>query len=729
MRGHCQRAIPHRADRLPQRRVSLCVRAALLGVMVPMFAAELASATTITVDSLIDATPAVDGACTLREAIINANDDAGDGDCAAGSSEDTIVFSTPGTVTLSSELPTLSDTERTTIDGDIGANGNIDIIVSGNNAVRVFRIASDAVVTLSWLTIGDGSTSGFGGGVRNGGDLLITHSTVSGNTADGYGGGIFNSYIGSLRVDHSTVADNVAGNRGGGIDQNGTAVVVNSTFYGNHASDGGAISAWAGSLTISHSTLVGNSADGLGGGMYVYSPVAFFHSIIASNTAANCASAGSGALTDVSSSLQYGDTSCGAAIPFGDPLLGLLQDNGGPTFTMLPGAGSPAIYAVACDPAVTDDQRGAPRPHGPACDIGAVEVGPMPIVVTSLADTVVVDGMCSLREAIGNANGDDQSGSVDCGSGMGEDRIRFQVPGTITLGSELPGLIDTDRTTIDGDISGQANSDIIVSGNSSTRLFRVGAGASVKMTHLSLVDGLVDVDPADDGGAIYNRGTLILSHCTVSGNSASNYGGAIYNYFSYGSTLTIDNCTFSSNHAGATGGAIDNNSTLTVTNSTFYNNTADAPGGAINAYRGNVEIRNSSLSGNNASSGGAIYIHESYLTVTVANSVFVGNGGGNCGHQGTTGLTDAGGNLRWPATDSSCVGTLANPMLGPLQDNGGPTWTMLPGDDSAAIDAGICDPAVAYDQRGIARPQGVACDIGAVEVVVEVDRIFANGFD
>ena len=92
--------------------------------------------------------------------------------------------------------------------------------------------------------------------------------------------------------------------------------------------------------------------------------------------------------------------------------------------------------------------------------------------------------------------------------------------------------------------------------------------------------------------------------------------------------------------------------------------------------------------------------------------------GGNC--SGT--ITDGGGNLSYP--DTTCPGINADPMLGPLQNNGGPTETMALGPGSAAIDAAndaICAaaPVNNLDQRGIARPQGPHCDIGAVEQIQE----------
>ena len=104
--------------------------------------------------------------------------------------------------------------------------------------------------------------------------------------------------------------------------------------------------------------------------------------------------------------------------------------------------------------------------------------------------------------------------------------------------------------------------------------------------------------------------------------------------------------------------------------------------------------------------------------MTLQNTIVTNSpAGGNC----SASITDGGGNLSYP--DATCPGINGNPLLGPLQDNGGPTHTMalLPG--SAALDAAddaICAaaPVNKRDQRGIARPQGPHCDIGAYEVIL-----------
>lgn len=123
------------------------------------------------------------------------------------------------------------------------------------------------------------------------------------------------------------------------------------------------------------------------------------------------------------------------------------------------------------------------------------------------------------------------------------------------------------------------------------------------------------------------------------------------------------------------------------------------------------------LWGNSATSGAQIF--NSGATPTIDHSVVQGSGSSGVGWN--TGLgTDAGGNPD------------ANPQLGALAGNGGTTQTLLPGAGSSAIDAGndsVCTaaPVNGLDQRGVTRPQGARCDIGAVEVVT--DRIFLNGFD
>ena len=124
-------------------------------------------------------------------------------------------------------------------------------------------------------------------------------------------------------------------------------------------------------------------------------------------------------------------------------------------------------------------------------------------------------------------------------------------------------------------------------------------------------------------------------------------------------------------------------------------------------------MSNSTFSGNSATAGGGI--DNNGGTATLKNTLVASSPtGGNCG--GT--ITDGGGNLSYG--DATCPGINGDPKLGPLQDNGGPTQTMALGAGSAARDAAVdaicaAPPVNNLDQRGVTRPQGAHCDIGAYE--------------
>ena len=221
-------------------------------------------------------------------------------------------------------------------------------------------------------------------------------------------------------------------------------------------------------------------------------------------------------------------------------------------------------------------------------------------------------------------------------------------------------------------------------------------------------------------------------------------GGA--GIFNSGETLTLNDCTITENRTGpgAAGGAIFNSGggTLTVINSTISNNTAsDLGGGFINQQPGaSLTLINSTVSGNTASEtfgGGGIAIVDG--TAELVNTIIANNpSGGDCGFFSTSvSLTSLGHNLDGDNTcNLNSAGDLSgvNPLLGSLQDNGGPTEThaLLP--RSPAIDGGNPAPpgsggnaCEATDQRGISRPQGTACDIGAFELVELFVAHFGSG--
>jgi CSLREA domain-containing protein len=288
------------------------------------------------------------------------------------------------------------------------------------------------------------------------------------------------------------------------------------------------------------------------------------------------------------------------------------------------------------------------------------------------------------------------------------------------------GYVTLTSSTVSGNTGAIRGGGIFNRGNS------LGGG------YLTLTNSTVSGNDARWGGGIINEywGTAILTNTTVNENTASQLGGGIRISGGY---LSLTNSTVSGNAAYYEGGGIHmtghlyHDSTVTVTNSTVSGNTAGVRGGGIanvgrfspRPHGATFAFTNSTVSGNIASSyGGGIHNSSPWISQTTLTNMIVADNSAptdaNCNGDDATSL---GYNL---ADDASCgffaTGDLvvADAMLGPLADNGGPTEThaLLPG--SPAIDAGSVNcPPPSTDQRGVPRPQGAACDIGAVEYVPE----------
>ena len=378
------------------------------------------------------------------------------------------------------------------------------------------------------------------------------------------------------------------------------------------------------------------------------------------------------------------------------------------------------------------------------------------IVVNSAADTVANDGACTLREAITNANANDQSGSTDCAAGSGADAITFAANYIITLGSQLPAIAT--NITING--NGAANTIIEANVAPNTATYRV---LEVAGTGNLTLDGVTIRNGKDsDGGGIYNSGTATISASTISGNTSDNGGGGIYNWgtatititastisgntadgggggiTNYG-TATISASTISGNTANmGNGGGISNYGTATLTASTISGNTADSGGGISN--RGPLSVTNSTLAGNSATSAGGGALRNGNASIaTLINVTISGNASTSqaavWNESGTLHLTNtlianSSGVTAVDCLNSSVLGTNANnliedntcspalsgdPMLGALANNGGFTQTFALQTGSPAIDAGTNAGCPADDQRGVLRPRNVTCDIGAYE--------------
>ena len=377
------------------------------------------------------------------------------------------------------------------------------------------------------------------------------------------------------------------------------------------------------------------------------------------------------------------------------------------------------------------------------------------ITVTNTNDS----GAGSLRQAIADAHDGDT--------------IDFGVTGTITLTTgEL--LVNKNVT-----LNGPGSDHLIVDGNHASRVFHVSGGVTATIAGLAITNG----SASDWGGGIYNdQSVLTVNNCRIVGNFAPGWGGGIFNdSFVSSATLRVTNSTLSGNSANSTGGGIyseglHGNAAMEIVNSTVSGNSAHVGGGIYNSHSAST-VSNCTLSGNSASYGGGGIFHvgiNGSATLSVSNSTLSANsaplGAGiySYGHSSTTldvlnstlsvnGIINVFATAQLGSTifdasgisnDSGIINSLgynlssddgggfltatgeqinATPMLGPLQDNGGPTFSHALLTGSPAIDAGnpnfdpnAFNPPMLYDQRGSGHDRVAhgRIDIGAFEVQI-----------
>ena len=308
------------------------------------------------------------------------------------------------------------------------------------------------------------------------------------------------------------------------------------------------------------------------------------------------------------------------------------------------------------------------------------------ITVTNTNDS----GAGSLRQAIADAHDGDT--------------VEFGVTGTITL---TTGGLPVNKSI---SINGPGSDHLTVDGNHASGVFQVqlDGGGAATIAGLTITNG-----NANRGGGISNEFSMLtVSNCTISGNSAPDVfgvGGGIYNLSAYGGSAPADilNSTFSGNTAGRFGGGIYNNastggsSPLAVLHSTFSDNSAfGGPSGGIANFSGALQLGS-----------------------TILNASSISNSSGTITSLGYNLSSDDGGGFLTATGDQ--INT--TPMLGPLQDNGGPIFTHALLTGSPAIDAGdpnfdpnAFNPPMLYDQRGSGydRVAHGRIDIGAFEVQI-----------
>lgn len=527
-------------------------------------------------------------------------------------------------------------------------------------------LANDGIASLTGVTIAnntaldpDDDDDGYGGGIETWGAITITNCTIYGNEADDGGGGIYSGIglvtDGTATITGTTIYSNTTSGDGGGINNTGALTITHSRVLTNSAgSNGGGIHS-AGGLYLASSTVVSNTAGVYGGGMRIYADEGdTAHAII----------------TDTIVSRNTAGDECGGV---------LLRAHDSSTVTL-----------TLDQSTISENKAGS---YGGGFEVWLSNGG--------VAEAALVDS-----DIMSNTAGSDDGGGIEIWASSGS---------TATVSFDRVDISGNNAGTNGGgaEIYASSTSAAWVTFNDST-ISSNDAGSDGGGIYNE--GGMVDLNNSslsgntsgDDGGGIYSDGEsvenpLTLSGCTVSGNTANSDsyigGGGIYLYYS---TLAMTNTTISSNaaittHGGGIGTLSDSDQTIDLAHCTIYSNTSGGNGGGLFLEESfTVNTQHTIVAGNAASGEGpdihGVIVSQDYNLI-----------------QDTSAVTITG------VTAHNILGE--NPLLGPLADNGGETWTHALLEGSPAIDTvpiTICTMTI--DQRGVSRPQGPACDIGAFEL-------------
>jgi predicted outer membrane repeat protein len=656
-----------------------------------------------------------------------------------------------------------SETLRT--QRDPGANptilsGEIGTAAATDNCYHVVAGANDAILDGFTITLGyaDGSLGKSNGGGMYNADAspTVSNVTFTDNFAN-YGGGMYNTISSDALLTNITFDSNSADNGGGIYNKDSNPVLTNVTFSGNSAQyEGGGMYNTGSSPSLTNVTFTGNTAED-GGGMSneaSSSPVinnSIFWGDVAIATGDEILNVGAGSLPSVDHSVVQDGYAGGTDIITTDPMLGVLGDYGGSTQTIPLLTGSSAINTGDDAVCPATDQREVPRPQGGLCDIGAYEVQTVLMAeaggLTSGMCTTWAEA-CELQYALGRTVSGQEIWVAEGTHTPGTLRTdTFQLKDGVALYGGFAGTenLRTQRdpaahvTTLSGEIGAAGSTDNsyhVVKGATGATLdgFTITAGNS---------DG---TNPNDRGGGMYNSASSpTVNNVTFSSNFADYGGGGMYNA---SSSPTLTDVTFSSNSTDYAGGGLlnRNGSSPILANVTFSGNTSLNYGGGMHSNTGSPTLENVTFSGNSAPYGAGISNYESspqLINVTINGNSAAVEGGGirnesnsdpvirNTILWGNTAPTGA--QIHnydaesVPVVSYSVVqGGYAGgsniiteaPRLGALGDYSGLTQTvpLLPG--SSAIDAGDNATCTTSDQRGVSRPQGSTCDIGAFEAHV-----------
>jgi hypothetical protein len=607
-------------------------------------------------------------------------------------------------------------TENTAIrwGGGIHSQGQADVVdsmVSGNAAQGGGGGLTNfnATMTVTGCTVADNSASGI---LNFGGDLVVTSTAVSGNESDYDGGGISNVEGGTATLHNTTVSSNTAANHGGGITNRlgGTVTLSGGTVEGNTATNEGGGIYNVGMLTLTNSTLSRNTAE-LGGGVLNgdSGSLTLTETVVSGNTGTY---RGGGVSNNGEATLTNNVVSSNSALDWdGGGILnletGTLTVVGGTVSenTAVFGAGIRNWNQAHVSDVTVSNNIAARAGGGFSNRLGGA--------------TMIISG----STVVGNVAQDGASGGI---GNSGNITVINTTLSENTATTDGGGMVNyTGGTAELSETTFSLNSASTRGGGFSNR-----PDANMTLTGITVHENTAE---AEGAGGVVNAGLMTMRKSIVSSNSAQEDGGGILNTET--GALTLLTTTVTGNTAGTWGGGIRNFGAMNIMDTTVSNNAAQGGAGISNRPGAWMALTNSTVSGNGGSG------ISNWSTLTLASVTFSGNRIFNDGgwitarntivdsHCDATPLVDSlGGNIESPGNTcfvphpaDQVLVTPEQLNLGPLQDNGGPTWThaLLPG--SFAIDSVVeCVNASGFplflDQRGAPRPYGLACDSGAFEL-------------
>jgi predicted outer membrane repeat protein len=658
-----------------------------------------AHADTITVDTTDDSLQGGDGLTSLREAFIEASTNAVD---------DTIELAPGATYDL--VLCFAGELQHTAVAQALTVEGNGATIHQTCPDLRVMNSSDPlSVLTVNDVMIQGGPNTGMsveGAGILVDGSLVLNDSTVTGVDAGGQSALETESGSGfAITVTNS----NIVANDANGIRTFNAGVLVTASIISDNTGSGIMLT------------------DG--------NPLHIFDSTISNNGGRGASTTGSGPTTMILSNSTVSDNDLGGISCSGCRQLTVDQsdilDNG---INAGEGTGGGIAFnfdyePIPVDPfiTITDSaiEGNFARRFGGGVAVGTLQAAddPQPSPIISIADSSISNN---------TTLGDGRHGgglAIRTGSlAMVATTVVGNVAGSGGAVQSAGGGLYF-REDIDDGIAD--SHDLILNGvtfdvNESTGRGGGADIASAGIIDVQLTNFFDNVSPTVGGGAYVSVeiGSIDGSH--FSGNEALRGGGLFATNFPGANELYVSDSTFASNTATELGGGVaaDDIAELTLENSTVTDNIAPSGGGisvGIDPMDDpeTVVVRHTTVAGNSAPIGANIATFEGTLDIGASVVVQPLGGGANCSGAPVT-LESQG---RSFFSDASCDGiatdtvSAADPQLGPLGDNGGPTPTRLPAVTSpigGLVPATEC--VLPTDQRGITRPQGTNCEPGSVEI-------------